>query len=82
MTHAKWSNALCTRNGQALGLLTNSYLKTQGIFMPQIVWTDQLSIGNAAIDAEHQKLIQIANELIEAMKSGLSRHYCKKSSSP
>lgn len=41
--------------------------------MPQIVWTDQLSIGNSAIDAEHQKLIQIANALIEAMKNDLPK---------
>jgi hemerythrin-like metal-binding protein len=48
-------------------------LEAQGVFMPQIFWTDQLSIGNAAIDTEHQKLLQIANALIEAMKNDLPK---------
>jgi hemerythrin-like metal-binding protein len=41
--------------------------------MPQIAWSDQLSVGNPTIDAEHQKLLQIANTLIEAMNNGLPK---------
>lgn len=41
--------------------------------MSQIVWTDQLRVGNAAIDTEHQKLIHICNALIDAMQHGLPK---------
>lgn len=34
----------------------------------KIVWTDALSIGNADIDYEHQKLLEIFNDLVELME--------------
>jgi len=33
-----------------------------------IEWAEQLSVGNAFIDAEHQKLICLVNELIRAIE--------------
>jgi hemerythrin-like metal-binding protein len=41
--------------------------------MAQITWTEQLRIGNPSIDTEHQKLIQIANSLLDVMKNGLPK---------
>ena len=38
--------------------------------MPLITWSDELSIGIPEIDAEHQKLVAILNQLDEAMKTG------------
>lgn len=38
--------------------------------MPMITWNASLSVGVAEIDAQHQKLIAIINELGEAMKAG------------
>lgn len=35
----------------------------------EITWTEQMSIGNAAIDAEHQNMIAMINELVRAIKS-------------
>lgn len=33
--------------------------------MEKLVWTDLLSIGNENIDADHKRLIEICNELID-----------------
>jgi hemerythrin len=36
-------------------------------------WNDSLSVGVAALDGEHQKLIGMVNELYESMKKGQSK---------
>lgn len=33
-------------------------------------WSDKYSVGNAAMDTHHQKLFDILNTLLEAMKEG------------
>ena len=38
--------------------------------MPKIIWTDNLSVKIAAIDAQHRKLIDLINELNDAMSQG------------
>jgi hemerythrin len=38
--------------------------------MPLMEWTDKLSVGVPSIDAQHKKLVGIANELYDAMKAG------------
>jgi hemerythrin len=38
--------------------------------MPLIEWTDRLSVSVSTIDADHKRLVQMANELYDAMKSG------------
>lgn len=38
--------------------------------MSLINWNDSLSVGIASIDKEHQKLIQMINDLNDAMKQG------------
>lgn len=42
--------------------------------MPNIVWSDKLSIGNKGIDAEHKQLIRIANSLLRAMQDGREKN--------
>jgi len=37
--------------------------------MDNMVWTEQLSVGNAVIDSEHRNLIILANDLIRAIKT-------------
>lgn len=36
-------------------------------------WTDDLATGNAVIDGEHKKLIQAADDLVEACSQGKGR---------
>lgn len=38
--------------------------------MAYFAWTDELKVGNAFIDSDHQKLIKLINELHEAMALG------------
>jgi hemerythrin len=38
--------------------------------MPIILWSDKLSVGNAEIDAHHNGLIQIVNQLHDAVRTG------------
>lgn len=41
--------------------------------MSLIKWSDELSVGNAGMDSEHVKLINILNSLYDAMKEGKSK---------
>ena len=38
--------------------------------MSFITWSEELSVGNNSIDQQHQKLIQLANDLYDAMSTG------------
>ncbi len=38
--------------------------------MAFLVWSDEYSVGNPAIDAQHRGLLDLINELHEAMNSG------------
>ena len=40
--------------------------------MPAIQWTNDLSVGVKTIDYQHQALIRIANDLIDALVEGKS----------
>lgn len=42
--------------------------------MPNIVWSETLSIGKMEIDAEHKQLIRITNSLLRAMQEGRSKN--------
>ena len=42
--------------------------------MPNIVWSETLSIGKMEIDAEHKQLIRIANSLLRAMQEGKNKN--------
>lgn len=41
--------------------------------MALIQWTDKLSVGNAQIDSEHKKLVDLVNRLHDAMKAGKAK---------
>lgn len=45
----------------------------------EMAWTEQLSVGNEAIDSEHKKLIRLTNDVIRAIQaresSGLARAF-------
>lgn len=41
--------------------------------MALVQWNNSLSVGIAEIDYQHQKLVQLINDLNEAMKSGKGR---------
>jgi hemerythrin len=38
--------------------------------MPLMTWNDKLSVGVAALDNVHKKLVSLLNELFDAMNSG------------
>ncbi len=38
--------------------------------MPLMVWNDKFSVGVAAIDNEHKRLVQMLNELYDAIQAG------------
>ena len=38
--------------------------------MPLITWKDSYSVGNANIDGQHRRLMDLVNELHEAMRTG------------
>jgi hemerythrin-like metal-binding protein len=38
--------------------------------MPLMEWNDKLSVGIPSIDAQHKKLVSMANTLYDAMKAG------------
>ncbi|MFH1020990.1 MAG: hemerythrin family protein [Pseudomonadota bacterium] len=38
--------------------------------MGEFVWSDKYSIGNAEIDAEHQRLVELANDITSFAASG------------
>jgi hemerythrin-like metal-binding protein len=38
--------------------------------MPYVTWSDDLSVGDESIDAQHQSLIAMINDLDEALQSG------------
>lgn len=42
--------------------------------MPNIIWSETLSIGKMEIDAEHKQLIRIANSLLRAMQEGRKKN--------
>ncbi|MCU7837550.1 MAG: hemerythrin family protein [gamma proteobacterium symbiont of Taylorina sp.] len=39
--------------------------------MDKIIWTEQLSVGNDAIDKDHQKIINLINTLIDYHNSSI-----------
>jgi hemerythrin len=41
--------------------------------MPFMVWNDRLSVGVAALDADHKKMVEIINELYDAILAGSGR---------
>jgi hemerythrin len=41
--------------------------------MPFIVWNDRLSVGVAGIDHDHRRLVEILNDLYEAMGNGRNK---------
>jgi hemerythrin len=41
--------------------------------MPLMTWTDKLSVGVAALDDDHKKLVTMLNELYDAMQAGHGR---------
>lgn len=41
--------------------------------MPLMTWTDKLSVGVAALDDDHKKLVSMVNELYDAMQAGHGR---------
>lgn len=41
--------------------------------MALFVWTDELSVGNAFIDGDHQKLVAMVNSFHDAMEQGRGR---------
>jgi hemerythrin-like metal-binding protein len=42
--------------------------------VPNIVWSEALSIGKMEIDAEHKQLIRISNSLLRAMQEGRNKN--------
>lgn len=42
--------------------------------MPTFEWSEELSIGNADVDAEHKRLLKIANALLAAMEKGRTKN--------
>lgn len=44
-----------------------------GFTLTLAIWTDALSVGNAAIDAEHKEWLAILNELGDAINEGADR---------
>jgi hemerythrin len=41
--------------------------------MPLMTWTEKLSVGVAALDDDHKKLVAMVNELYDAMQAGHGR---------
>lgn len=41
--------------------------------MPLMTWNDKMSVGIPSIDAEHQKLVSMLNELFDAVQAGRGR---------
>ena len=46
--------------------------------MPLIEWSDKFSVGIPSIDAQHKKLVGMANELCDAMEAGHGTAVLKK----
>ena len=46
--------------------------------MPLMEWTEKLSVGIPSIDAQHKKLLAMANELYDAMKAGHGKELLNK----
>ena len=46
--------------------------------MPFLEWSDQIAVGHAEIDAQHRKLVEIANALYDAMTTGKGRDHVGK----
>ena len=38
--------------------------------MVELAWTDQLSVGNAAIDSEHKNLLNMVNDIVQTIRAG------------
>jgi len=41
--------------------------------MPLMEWNQKMAVGVALLDADHQKLVQLINDLYDAMKDGHSK---------
>ncbi len=41
--------------------------------MPLLVWNDKLSLGLPSIDQQHQRLVEMLNELFDAVQAGRGR---------
>jgi hemerythrin len=46
--------------------------------MALVVWTEQLSVGIKEIDYQHKKLVDLINELNDAMRTGTGNDILKK----
>ena len=46
--------------------------------MPLIIWNERLSVGVREFDTQHQKLIQILNNLFDAMSQGQGKEILEK----
>lgn len=55
---------------RSLSLTTKATQDGEEDEMPMLVWSDRLSVGVHEMDLQHRKLVDLLNELYEAMKSG------------
>lgn len=41
----------------------------------EAAWTDDLCIGNALMDKDHRRMVELVNQLLGVMKAGLGREF-------